>query len=54
MAEPKEDMSYLDHDPEVLRELIQRGIDSGPGRPIDFAEIRRVAREKLADELKRQ
>lgn len=51
MAEQKEDLSYLDHDVDVLRELIRRGIESGPGREIDFEDVKRRARRLLAEEL---
>ena len=45
MAEPVEKMQEWTHDSDVLRELVQRGIDSGPLVPIDFEEVRRKGRE---------
>ena len=33
---------------EQLRQMIQEGIDSGPARPVDFEEIKRRGRERLA------
>ena len=35
---------------EQLRRMIQEGIDSGPAGPVDFEEIKRRGRERLATE----
>ena len=35
---------------EQLRQMIQTGIDSGPAGPIDFEEIKRRGRQRLATE----
>lgn len=45
MAEPLEKMQEWTQDSDVLRELVQRGIDSGPLVSIDFDEVRRKGRE---------
>lgn len=37
---------------ERLRKLWQEGIDSGPGGPVDFDDIKRRGRERLARESK--
>ena len=48
MAEPREKLQDWTDDVEVLRELIRRGAESGPGKPIDFDEVRRKGRELAA------
>lgn len=47
MVDAKLDPSYLDHDTDVLRELIRRGRESGPARPMDWDEFLREANEDL-------
>ncbi len=47
MAEPREQYIYPEQDIEVLRELIQRGIDSGPAEPLDWDDFLREANEEL-------
>lgn len=51
MAEPLEKMQNWTEDGDVLRELVQRGIESGPPVQIDFEEVRRKGRE-LAKKMK--
>lgn len=45
MAEPLEKMQEWTQDSDVLRELVQRGIESGRPVPIDFEAVRRKGRE---------
>lgn len=45
MAEPLEKMQDWTQDSDVLRELVKRGIESGPPVQIDFEEVRRKGRE---------
>ena len=56
MGEPQEKMpkslELLLQDTELLRKLVQQGIDSGAPRELSFDEIRSNARAKLGQALK--
>ncbi len=50
LREWKQRQSLRQLEIERLRRLWQEGIDSGPARPLDFEDIKRRGRERLARE----
>jgi Arc/MetJ-type ribon-helix-helix transcriptional regulator len=54
MAEPQKNIDYMDHDVDVLRELIRIGRDSGQPEPLDLEEFFHEADAELNKERDRR